>query len=149
MSRQLTADVHRKQNTFFQVSFCEHVFGITKGKTTLNQKQKKKKKKKKNRQASAKKLFKFVSVKVRSEPRTSKQNRIKNSVCVFFQKKNFNAHYNINVHFIVNYISFILVQEREFYDDSNQSYSFLNILHLKYHVARINREATSTAEKNN
>ena len=36
------------------------------------------------------------------------------------------------------------MQEREFYDDSNPSYRFLNILHLlKYHVTRINREAVT------
>ena len=35
------------------------------------------------------------------------------------------------------------MQERKFYDDSNPSYRFLNILHLKYQVARINREAVT------
>ena len=49
----------------------------------------------------------------------------------------------ISLHFIVHFNSFILVQEREFYDVSNLSYRFLNILHLKYHVAAINREAVT------
>ena len=41
------------------------------------------------------------------------------------------------MHLIAHFNSFILVQEREFYDDLNPSYRFLNILHLKYHVTRI------------
>ena len=66
----------------------------------------------------------------------------KESLCKYFSKKA-NAHNNISLHLIAHFNSFILVQEREFYDDSNPSYRFLNILHLKYHVTRINREAVT------
>ena len=47
------------------------------------------------------------------------------------------------MHLIAHFNSFILVQKREFYDDLNPSYRFLNILHLKYHVTRINREVVT------
>ena len=50
---------------------------------------------------------------------------------------------DISLHLIAHFNSFILVQEREFYNDSNPNYRFLNILHLKYHVTRINREAVT------
>ena len=62
------------------------------------------------------------------------------SLCEYFS---INAHNNISLHLIAHFNSFILVQEREFYDDLNPSYRFLNILHLKYDVTRINREAVT------